>query len=152
MPRQRQPTAVLRANGSRHYSKGELNAREAMEVRPSKPEQIKPPPYLPESLREKFDEVAKAMTDLGVMTSLDSDGLARYLIAESHYLRMSVRLTAAMNAGNVDAAYKLASMQDRFFRQCRAAAGDLGLTVSSRCGLIVPQVPGRKGQDDLFGD
>ncbi len=143
---------MLRAKGSRHYSKDELSAREAMEVRPSKTGQIKPPPYLPESLREKFDEVAKAMTDLGVMTNLDSDGLARYLIAESHYLRMSVRLTAAMNAGNVDAAYKLASMQDRFFRQCRAAAGDLGLTISSRCGLLVPSVPSREGQDDLFGD
>lgn len=152
MPRQKQPAAVLRAKGSRHYSKDELDTREAMEVRPPKPEQIKPPPYLPESLREKFDEVARAMTDLGIMTNLDSDGLARYLIAESNYLRMSVRLTSAMNAGNVDAAYKLSSMQDRFFRQCRAAAGDLGLTISSRCGLLVPPSPSRKARDDLFGD
>ena len=152
MPKRRQPAAVLRAKGSRHYSKDELDAREAMEPKPAKPGQVKPPPYLPESLREKFDEVAGAMTDLGVTTKLDSDGLARYLIAESHYLRMSVRLTAAMNAGNVDAAYKLSSMQDRFFRQCRAAAGDLGLTISSRCGLIVPPTPSREGKDDLFGD
>lgn len=143
---------MLRAKGSRHYSKDDLDAREAMELRPARTGQIKPPPYLPESLREKFGEVAGTMTDLGIMTNLDSDGLARYLIAESNYLRMSVRLTAAMNAGNVDAAYKLASMQDRFFRQCRAAAGDLGLTISSRCGLLVPPSPSRKERDDFFGD
>lgn len=123
-----------------------------MELKPAKTGQIKPPPYLPESLREKFDEVAGTMTALGIMTDLDSDGLARYLLAESNYLRMSVRLTAAMNAGNVDAAYKLASMQDRFFRQCRAAANDLGLTVSSRCGLLVPPAPAGEGRDGLFGD
>lgn len=151
MPKQRQPAAVLKAKGSRHYSKVELEAREAAEVKPRRTDAVKPPPYLPESLREKFGKVAQVLVDLGVMTELDRDGLARYLIAEANYLRMSIRLTSAMNAGNIDAAYKLSSMQDRFFRQCRAAAGDLGLTISSRCGLLVPPVPVEK-EDELFGD
>lgn len=152
MARRRQPVAVLRCSGSRHYSKAELAAREAAELRPARAEGVKPPPYLPESLRGKFDEVAQALAGLGVMTELDGDGVARYLLAEANYLRLSVRLTAAMNAGNIDAAYKLSSMQDRFFRQCRAAANDLGLTISSRCGLLVPPQADRREEDELFGD
>ena len=153
MARRKQPVAVLRASGSRHYSKDALAAREAAEPKLARTAQIKPPPYLPASLREKFGEVAKVLTGLGVMAEVDADGLARYLLAEANYLRLSVRLTAAMNAGNLDAAYKLSSMQDRFFRQCRAAANDLGLTISSRCGLLVPpRQDGTEPDDDLFGD
>ena len=32
-------------------------------------------------------------------------------------------------------------MQDKAFKQVRAAASDLGLTISSRCRLVVPQAP-----------
>lgn len=36
---------------------------------------------------------------------------------------------------------RLAILQDRYFRQCRQGAADFGLTVSSRCRLIVPKAP-----------
>ncbi len=34
---------------------------------------------------------------------------------------------------------RLALLQDRYFRQCRQGAADFGLTVSSRCRLVVPK-------------
>ena len=30
-------------------------------------------------------------------------------------------------------------VQERYFKQCRACANDLGLTISSRCRLVVPE-------------
>jgi len=30
-------------------------------------------------------------------------------------------------------------IQDRFFKQCQRAAADLGLTVTSRCRLVLPE-------------
>ena len=31
-------------------------------------------------------------------------------------------------------------MQDKVFKQCQSSARDLGLTISSRCKLIVPKL------------
>lgn len=156
MPRKRQSVAALRASGSRHYSKAQLQEREAQEVKAPPVERLPPPIYLPPSLRAKFEQLAPVLIRMGVLTSLDADGLARYLIAEQNYLRATNRLTAAMNAGNTAEADKWSAIQDRFFRQCRAAGSDLGLTVSGRCSLVLPpgyaaeEAPGEEA--DLFGD
>ena len=34
--------------------------------------------------------------------------------------------------------FDYANLQDKFFKQARSAAGDLGLTISSRCKLVLP--------------
>ena len=33
------------------------------------------------------------------------------------------------------------TLQDKSFKQCRACANDLGLTITSRCKLILPKTP-----------
>lgn len=156
MPRKRQSVAALRASGSRHYSNAQLEEREAQEVKAPPAKELLPPPYLPQSLKTKFEKLAPVLIRMGVLTSLDADGLARYLIAEQNYLRATNRLTAAINTGNTAEADKWSAIQDRFFRQCRAAGSDLGLTVSGRCSLVLPagyeseEAPGEEA--DLFGD
>lgn len=156
MPPKRQPVSVLRASGSRHYSKAQLEEREAREPKAPPVTTLEPPSYLTGVLAEKFRRLAPILIRMGVLTALDADGLARYLIAEQNYLRATNRLTAAMNAGNTADADKWSAIQDRFFRQCRAAGTDLGLTVSSRCGLELPpgcaeeEAPGEEA--DLYGD
>lgn len=156
MSRKRQPVAALRANGSRHYSKAQLEEREAREPKVPPVTTLEPPSYLTQSLAAKFQRLAPILIRMGVLTSLDADGLARYLIAEQNYLRATNRLTAAMNTGNTAEADKWSAIQDRFFRQCRSAGSDLGLTVTGRCSLELPpgyadeEAPGEEG--DLFGD
>lgn len=148
------PTAMLRASGSRHYSKAELDAREAQEVKAPPVAHLDPPSYLPQALTGKFRDLAAVLIRMGTLSAIDADGLARYLLAEANYLRVTNRLTSALNAGNLADADKLASMQDRFFRQCRAAASDLGLTISARCGLELPAAPEEAAGEgaDLFGE
>lgn len=156
MGRRRKSTAELRASGSRHYSKAQLEERERVEVKPPPVKVLEHPSYLPQSLGAKFDKLAPILIRMGVLTSVDGDCLARYLIAESNYLRATNRLTAAMNTGNTVEADKWSAIQDRFFKQCRAAGGDLGLTVSGRGRLELPagsepeEAPGEEA--DLFGD
>lgn len=156
MSRPRKSVAALRASGSRHYSKQQLEEREAREVKAPPARELEPPVYLTESQARKFRELAPILINMGVLTSLDADGLARYLIAEQNYLRATNRLTQAMNAGNTAEADKWSAMQDRFFRQCRAAGSDLGLTVSGRARLELPpgfEPENPQGEEgDLFGD
>lgn len=156
MGRRRKSVAELQASGSRHYSKAQLEEREAVEIKPPPAKTVEPPYYLPPSLVAKFRQLAPVLIRMGVLTSVDGDCLARYLIAESNYLRATQRLTTAMNAGNTVEADKWSAIQDRFFKQCRAAGGDLGLTVSGRGRLELPA--GLKPEEasgeeaDLFGD
>ncbi len=111
--------------------------------------------YLPASLAKKFRALAPVLIRMGILTSLDGDGLARYLIAEHNYLRATKHLFEALAAGTTAEADKWSSIQDRFFRQCRSAGADLGLTVSGRCSLELPpsQVEEASREEaELFGD
>ena len=49
--------------------------------------------------------------------------------------------------GNLE---RLALLQDRYFRQCRQGAADFGLTVSSRCRLVVPKPESGKEEANKF--
>lgn len=156
MSRRRKSVKELQASGSRHYSKAQLEERERTEVKPPPVKILEPPSYLPASLGAKFKLLAPILINMGVLTSVDRDCLARYLIAESNYLRATQRLTSAMNTGNTVEADKWSAIQDRFFKQCRAAGGDLGLTVSGRGRLEIPagyEAEEPDGEEaDLFGD
>ena len=154
MPRPKQSVAALKASGSRHYSKDELAEKEAREPKPPVPEKAKAPKYLKGTLKEKFEYLADILIRTGIFSELDTDSLSRYVIAEGNYLTATQKLTAAVSSGNTGEAEKWSSMQDRFFKQCRASAADLGLTVSGRCRLELPVVPEPSDglEDDLFGD
>ena len=152
MSKRREPVAALEASGSRHYSKSDLAERKESEV-PAPAAAPAPPDYLPASLVENFGRIAGILAAAGMMTELDSGSLARYLIAERDYLRATNRLNNAINTGNTADASAWSAMQDRFFRQCRMSAGDLGLTVSGRCRLLLPPAAGGGSEGaDLYGD
>ena len=73
------------------------------------------------------------------MTELDEDALARYLIAKQHYLKYSNMITKALRNGELDNSAKLITAQDKLYKQVRTAAADLGLTITSRLKLIIPE-------------
>ena len=45
---------------------------------------------------------------------------------------------------------KLENLRDKALKQCRGAAADLGLTISSRCRLVVPKPP-EAPKENKFG-
>lgn len=142
----------LRESGSRHYPKAELKERESREVHALPTDTLAPPVYLPGSLVGQFHALAAKLRRMGALTELDADALARYLVAESNYIKATNKLTAALNAGNARDADRWSAIQDRFFRQCRAVGADLGLTAPGRSRMTLPPAPPEDEGSDLFGD
>lgn len=146
MARAKEPVALLKAKGKSHYSKEYLEQREAREVKVDFVD-VEPPEYLQQSLRPKFEEIAAKLLAIGVMTELDADCLARYLIAEQQYLNISNRLVDAINRNDIGLMERLTRLQDKYFAQCRASGNDLGLSITSRAKLVVPEVKEAKPEN-----
>ena len=72
------------------------------------------------------------------MGETDNDALARYIISKDLYIKLSKQLTKREVLNNPIILDKYLKNQDKMFKQCRACAVDLGLTISSRCKLVVP--------------
>lgn len=139
MARPRQPIELVLAKGKKNLTKAEIETRRAQEIKVDFKD-VKPPDYLPAKLKKEFDEIAAKLLAIGIMTELDEDCLARYLIAQSNYLNYTKLLAKAMRTEDMDAIIKAQRAQDMAFKQCQSAANALGLTISSRCKLVMPNV------------
>lgn len=135
----RQPIDLVLARGKKNLTKAEIEMRRAQEIKVDFKD-VKPPDYLPAKLRKEFDEIAAKLLAIGIMTELDQDCLARYLIAQNNYLNYTKLLAKAMRTEDMDEIIKAQRAQDMAFKQCQSAASALGLTISSRCKLVMPQV------------
>lgn len=134
----RQPTDVVKANGQKHLSKAEEAERRSKEVRVAPAKTAKPPKWLPEQLKKDFRAIGKQLIQAGIYTDLDADTLGRYLIAHQQWLAATKQTQKYLNALDVENAEAWSRMQERYFKQARSCANDMGLTVTSRCRLVVP--------------
>ena len=100
------------------------------------------PVYLAAALRERFDALAPDLVRMGVLTRLDADALAKYVVAEHEYLRVTSKAIAAINAGDPTEAERWISVQDRLLRQCLTAGAEFGLTPSGRRSRGLPAPKG----------
>lgn len=137
MARPRQPIDLVKAKGKKHLTKQEYKERKEKEIQVDFKD-VEAPEYLPKKLHDEFDEIAGKLLAIGIMTELDEDTLARYLLSKQNYLHYTTLLTKALNENRIVDAEKLVGMQDKAFKQCRACATDLGLTIASRCKLVLP--------------
>lgn len=143
MARPRQPIALVQAKGAKHLTKAEIAKREAEELSVPVPGKVNPPEYIADApkLVAEFNEIAEKLIALKILTELDADSLARYLLAKQNYLQYTSLLNSAIRKNKVAEMATIQTMQDKAFKQVRVAASDLGLTISSRCRLVVPQAP-----------
>ena len=128
MPGPRQSLEVLEGKGRKHLSRSERAQRAAGEVRPAPPKQIRAPDYLPQNLRDEFRSLARQLKELGLLSSLDYDTLARYLLARQSYLAATQEVIALQRGAeradgsrviDTEALDVATRIQDRFFKQCR---------------------------------
>jgi P27 family predicted phage terminase small subunit len=154
MPNPKQPIQLIQAKGNKHLTKSEIEERTRSEVQPNT-DNIKPPKYLTPPQKKRFRAIVKDLIALGIMGNTDCDALGRYIIAEDMYIKITDKLAEAMESsdlyldiddfdideymGALKAVEKYAGLQDKYFKQCRAAANDLGLSISARCRLVVPK-------------
>lgn len=143
MARPRQPIDLVVAKGKKHLGKAEVEERRNQELKVDLID-ISIPKYLPKKLHVEFTDISNKLLHIGVMTELDEDSLARYLLAKETYLEHTKRLNKAFKSNDISLIEKCVNMQDKAFKQCRMAASDLGLTIASRCKLVLPTTPEEK--------
>lgn len=151
MARPRQPIDLLVAKGRKNLTKKEIEERRKQEVK-APADNIEPPSYLPANLRKEFNRLAKEMVEIGIMSNLDCEALARAIISEYNYQKVSKKLLK-MGVDNPKY-YDTVLLQEKLFKMVRQSANDLGLTISSRCKLVVPKKE-EKEEDPItakFGD
>lgn len=158
MAGKRQPTDVVIANGRKHLSKAEEAERRAGEVKVSPAKTAKPPKWLPETLKKDFRAIGKRLIASGLYTELDADTLGRYLVAQHQWLIATAEVEKALSQKDPEtgqirkkrdlaAADSWGKIQERYFKQARNCANDMGLTVTSRCRLVVPDT-GKQATED----
>lgn len=146
MAGQRQPINLLEARGKKHLTKNEIEQRKQSEITAAS-DAVIPPDYLSKAQAVKFDKIASELLRIDIMSNLDCDALARYIQSEDKYLRYDKLVNQTLaKAGSFEKALdvvvvleKFENLRDKSLKQCRAAASDLGLTISSRCKLVVPK-------------
>lgn len=164
MPGQRQPTDLVVMKGKKHLTKAEIEERKKAEV-VAPCDKVKPPAYLTPELKKKFRKLAKELLEIKLIANVDCEALARLLIAQEQFVEITAEIQKTplmidvpvyedrinpvtgkaenVKVGTVQAVNgemeRLMIIQDRCMKQCRQGASDFGMTVSSRCRLIVPR-------------
>lgn len=133
----RQPIDLLIAKGKKNLTQAEIQERRDREIKPLT-DNIVAPDYLSKKQKEEFNKIADQLIKLKIMGETDNDALARYIIAKDLYVKLSKQITRAEILRNPVLLDKYLKNQDKLFKQCRASANDLGLSISSRCKLVVP--------------
>ena len=150
----RQPIELIIAKGKKNITKKEIADRRAHELSPCA-DDLTAPTYLTAAEKSRFNKIAAQLKKLKVMGETDTETLARYVTAELQYEKVTKELRAAMKNrpnpkdedyyANVDVwvgtQERLAKLQDRYFKQAHTTATALGLTISARCKLVVPEAP-----------
>lgn len=139
MAGKRQPTDVVLANGRKHLSRAEEAERRAGEVKVSPAKTAKPPKWLQETLKKDFRALGKRLIAAGLYTDLDADTLGRYLVAQHQWELATREAEKALGHLDPEEADDWGKIQERYFKQARNCANDMGLTITSRCRLVVPE-------------
>lgn len=138
--RHKQPLAVIQGKGkSNHLTKEEISNRMKQEAAMNGfADNIVAPQYLSESQKEEFNSLSKELIRLKIFSNLDVDNLARYIDSRDQYISLVTLLRKTKPSKDIKYYSQLQRTKNSLFNECRSAANDLGLTITSRLKLIVP--------------
>lgn len=135
----RQPTALVELKGKKHFTKAELEERKNAEVN-ADTDNIVPPDYLTEKQAGEFLALADELKRCEIMTNLDCDALARFVVARSDYADyVKLMRSIPKTVDNLQELKEADKLKRGAFLDCNTAAKELGMTISSRCKLVVPK-------------
>ncbi len=160
--RNKQPLQVILGNGrSKHLTKDDIKKRQNHE------EKMRGPTENIATQKKEFTEIGERLVALEIFSELDVDSLARYLDSKHQYLQLvkdirKIKPTDTIEQENgkkiviANEDYpKLQRTKNTLFNECRSAAADLGLTITSRLKLVIPSpstVEGKSEAQKRFGD
>lgn len=135
----RQPTALVELKGKKHFTKAELEERRNAEVN-ADTDNIVPPDYLTEKQAGEFFALANELKRCEIMTNLDCDALARFIVARSDYADyVKLMRSIPKTVDNLQELKEADKLKRGAFLDCNTAAKELGMTISSRCKLVIPK-------------
>ena len=146
---QRLPTEVVEARGSKHFSKKELEERKNSDIKPIT-DNIIAPSFLTKKQKDEFYRIADQLKKLKIMGETDVDALARYITANEFYINAVKQMRKTEVKNNPVLFEAWSKIQERYFKQCRSAANDLGLSITSRCKLVVPEAKTETPKENKF--
>lgn len=149
MAGQRQPIELIINKGSKHLTKEEIADRMAREVKPCT-DDITPPAYLSKKQKDEFNRIADQLKKLKILGETDVDALARYILSRDTYVKLTKQIQKKTILEDPILLDKYMKNQDRAFRQCDVSAKALGLTISSRCRLVVPEANTEAPKENKF--
>ena len=101
---------------------------------------MRAPVWLPEHLKDDFTKLGKELIAAGLLAKLDIDILARYVMSRDAWVAAHLKArgrgwtwTTQRESGS------WARVARTYFDQCQQCANSMGLTISSRCRLVVPK-------------
>lgn len=163
----RQPTDLLVLKGKKHLTKEEIKERKNSEI--SAPnDDIKPQNYLNKSEKREFNRISKELLKTGIISNLDIDSLSFFIKTRSEYLKLTKEIEirdpvkiiqvpekdekgfkiGMKDVYVVDETYAdLLKLQLKVVETCRKIASDLGLSITSRCRLVVPTAKEEKKEN-----
>lgn len=145
----RVPLEVLEARGSKHLTKAEKQKRQENEIKPIV-DNIIAPDYLSKKQKNEFYRISEQLEKLKIMGETDCDTLARYIVAQDFYVNAIKQMRKKEVKNDPFKLEQWSKIQERYFKQCRATANDLGLSISSRCKLVVPKTSDEKLKKNKF--
>lgn len=149
MAGQRIPLEVIQARGSKHLTKAEIKERQDCEIKPIT-DNIIAPTYLTKKQKDEFYRISAQLEKLKIIGETDVDALARYIVANDFYVNAVKQMRKPEVKKDPEKFEAWAKIQERYFKQCRSSANDLGLSISSRCKLVVPESKKETPKENKF--
>lgn len=138
MANPKQPIALIEFKGKKHLTKAEIEERRATEIE-RKTDAIFPPDFLNAAQKKVFARLAEELDDIGIMSNLDCNTLAMYVVGVDRFKLLNKKLNDPEIAEDIFEYEKVFNLWDKSVKQCQSLAKSLGLTIDSRCKLIVPK-------------
>lgn len=96
----------------------------------------------------EFREIGEILRQAGLYTELDRDVLGQFLVARDRWVRADKLASAAIRDKDEKLAKEWTAIQGTYFKQCRQCAEAMGLSISSRCRLVVPDALVNAAKDE----
>lgn len=139
MSGRRQPTAVVEANGRKHLTQAEADERRDREIHVPPPDRVTPPEWLGKKYHEEYVRIGDILLAAGLYSELDQDVLAQYFVSRDRWEKADKKAGTAIRKNDEKLAKEWTSIQATYFKQARQCASAMGLDVTSRCRIVVPQ-------------
>ena len=88
--------------------------------------------------KKAFDEIAQTLIELEIMTNLDCDALASYIVARDGWVNAGKQLRKKEVRASTQATNQWSLIESRYRKDMRQAAVDLGMTITSRGKIVAP--------------